>query len=80
MRKKLNDPTLISEQEFARRSGFSLQQIRSFRRSGQIEYYQFPTRNGLPYGMVRYDEEDLKKFMARYKFLGREPVNGNGKT
>ncbi len=78
--KKFSDADLISEQEFADRTGFTIQQIRNFRRNGEIEYYQFPTRNGLPFGAIRYEIADLKKFMQKYKFLGRKPLEGDAKT
>ncbi len=78
--KKFNDESLISEQEFADRTGFTIQQIRNFRRNGEIEYYQFPTRNGLPFGAIRYEIADLKKFMQKYKFLGRKPLTEDEKT
>jgi hypothetical protein len=72
--KKLDDEDLITEQEFADRTGFSIQAIRDFRRNGEIEFYRFPTRNGLPDGAIRYEIADLKKFKAKYKFLGLKPL------
>jgi hypothetical protein len=73
MPKKYHDETLISEQEFAERTGFTVQQIRNFRRNGEIPYYQFPTRNGLPFGAIRYEIADLEKFKEKYRFLGLQP-------
>ncbi len=72
--KKFTDESLITEQQFADHTGFSIHQIREFRRSGEIPYYQFPTRNGLPFGAIRYEIADLKKFKEKYKFLGRKPL------
>ena len=71
--KKYHDSTLISEQEFANRAGFSIEQIRNFRRNGEIEHYRFPTRNGLPLGAIRYEIADLEKFKKKYRFLGLQP-------
>ncbi len=79
--KSYHDEGMLSERQFADLCGLSLNKSREFRRIGAIPFYRFPTASGIvTAAAVRYHRDDVDAFLAKHKYLGKEPVNGNGNS